>query len=88
MLPSFKLQTDNSPRASLGCGTLIVITLIFATCTSFVSQDFRHQLGGLRSDIDELKEAIDAQTTEMQALRDSIKKGDASEKVEPAQPGK
>ncbi len=64
--------------ASLGCGTLILIAIIVAIFSQAGTQDLEEEVSRLRYTVHELKEAIDAQTDEIEQLRSKI------DKLEPA----
>jgi hypothetical protein len=87
-MESFKLATERSQRATIGCGSLIVIALIVAIFTRGGTQNLEQELGGLRSEMSELKGAIGEQTKEIRKLQEFIKKRDIPLNVEAAEPGK
>jgi hypothetical protein len=66
-------------RATLGCGTLILIALIVLFFSRPGLSDLEQEVRALRSEVSALKEAVASQTNELKALR---------EKVDPLRPGK
>jgi outer membrane murein-binding lipoprotein Lpp len=61
MAPWWNRELGN-PRASLGCGTLILIGIIVAICS-----------GGLRSNIDQLRNDIQKLEQKVDALAEAAK---------------
>jgi septal ring factor EnvC (AmiA/AmiB activator) len=84
----FSMQTDSAPRASLGCGTIIVLALIVAGFTGALSQKVTERLDSLRSEIAGLRSSVDMQTEELRKLKESIKGKEQPPKSEPAPPAK
>jgi hypothetical protein len=62
-------------QATLGCGTLILIALIVMFFSRPGMGDLEREVRGLRSEVGELRKSIDAQSTEIKALRERIEKG-------------
>jgi hypothetical protein len=88
VMGSFKLSEDRSQKATIGCGSLIVIALVVAIFTRGGSQQLEQELGGLRSEMAELKGAIGEQTKEIRKLQELLKKRDSPVNVEKAEPGR
>jgi hypothetical protein len=57
-------------KASLGCGTLILIALIVLIFSSRGADELRSDIRDLRNEIAVLKKAIDEQTKQITALQD------------------
>ena len=66
-------------HATLGCGTLILIALIVLFFSRPGISDLERDVRALRSEVAELKKAVDSQTNEMKRL---------NEKLEQFHPGK
>jgi hypothetical protein len=80
MPESFKLSTDHTQKATLGCGTLILIALIVAIFSNHGSNNFEEGLASLRGDVKELKKSIDAQSDKIRELEEFLKKKEPSTK--------
>ncbi len=63
-------QTD---RASLGCGGLLFIVMALMFFFRPGMSDLEREVRILRSEVGELKRAIDAQSTELKSLREKGK---------------
>lgn len=61
-------------EVSLGCGTLILIALIVLIFGRGGAGDLEREVRGLRSDVGELKKAVEAQTDQVRALQDKLDK--------------
>lgn len=69
--------TDESPsvrlaqgqQVSLGCGTLILIAMIVLIFGQGGTNDLERELRELRSEVGELKKAVEAQTVQIRALQ-------------------
>jgi len=83
---SFRLSTEHTQRATLGCGTLILIALIVAIFSNHGTDDLERGLDNLRSDVQELKKSIDAQSQQIRELHDPFKKHEPSPKAAEAVP--
>ena len=59
---------------NLGCGTLILIAVIVAVVSQAGFQDLEDEVRSLRATVQELKEAVDSQTSEIRQLRTKIEK--------------
>jgi hypothetical protein len=62
-------------EVSLGCGTLILIALIVLIFGRGGAGDLEREVQGLRSEVGELKDAVEAQTGQIKALQDKLDKG-------------
>ena len=62
-------------QASLGCGTLILIALIVLIFSGRGMGELERELRGLRSEVVDLKKAVDAQAAEIRQLRDRLPGG-------------
>ena len=63
---------QQSNKVQLGCGTLILIALIvllFSSGNRGSIEKLENEIRGLRSQVEELKSAVDKQTQEIQNLR-------------------
>jgi Sec-independent protein translocase protein TatA len=78
---------DNPPKVplvkreevSLGCGTLILIALIVLIFGRGGTGDLEREVRALRSEVGELKKAVEAQTGQVKALQDKLDKAKAKE---------
>jgi hypothetical protein len=64
-------MSDNnrsSQTVNLGCGTMILIALIVLIFSNRGRDDITRELRGLRTDVTELRKAVDAQTTVLKSL--------------------
>ena len=82
-----RLPADNPPsghlvkgqEVSLGCGTLILIALIVLIFGRGGAGDLEREVRGLRSEVGELKKAVEAQTGQIKAMQDKLDKVKAKE---------
>jgi Sec-independent protein translocase protein TatA len=58
----------------LGCGTLIIIAIVVAVASQAGNEDLESDLSSLGSVVQELKQAVDSQTNEIQELHSKIDK--------------
>lgn len=58
----------------LGCGTLIIIAIIVSIVSQAGIEDLESDISSLRSVVQELKQAVDSQTKEIQELHSKIDK--------------
>jgi len=72
---------DNNQKASLGCGTLIliaIIVLIFGNAgNEELSQDMqqlRQQVSGLNTSVQQLEAALQTQSGELKVIRELLEK--------------
>ena len=63
MAESFKLSSDHTQKATLGCGTLILIALIVAIFSNRNSDHVERGLNGLRDDVQALRRSIERNPT-------------------------
>jgi len=64
---------------SLGCGTLILIALIVMFFGRGPTGDLEREVRGLRSEVSELKVAVQAQTDQIKTLPEKLDKAKAKE---------
>lgn len=74
-----KCQAGGARPASLGCGTLILIALIVLIFSRGGTHDIEVEVRGLRSDVGELKKAVEAQTGQIKTLQDKLEKAKGKE---------
>jgi Sec-independent protein translocase protein TatA len=85
------MSTPNN-KASLGCGTLILIALIvmiFGNANRDVDKDLRKQLGSIRADVGNLKSELSGLKAEIRTQSETLAKISKSLedlKQRPAQP--
>jgi cell division protein FtsL len=63
---------DNDRKASLGCGTLIVIALIVMMFGNNGGRDAADQVRNLREDVKKLDQTVAAQTSKIDSLEQRI----------------
>ncbi len=80
MAESFKLSTDHTQKATLGCGTLILIAIIVAIFSNNGTRDVERGVDDLRRDVQELKKSIDSQSEKIRGLEELLKKRDSGSK--------
>jgi hypothetical protein len=71
-VPWWKYQPEG-PTVGLGCGTLLLIGLIVAIFSRSGLDDLQMRVSGMRTSIEELKKASDAQTGEIREVRKAVK---------------
>lgn len=59
-------------RATLGCGTLILIALIVLIFSNVGDEDIQEDLERMELKIDDLQTAIDEQKSEIEGLRNAL----------------
>jgi uncharacterized protein YoxC len=59
-------------EVSLGCGTLILIALIVMIFGGRDTNDLERKIDNLRGEIVELKQAVEAQTKQVELLQDKL----------------
>jgi Sec-independent protein translocase protein TatA len=82
-----RLPADNPPserlvkgqEVSLGCGTLILIALIVLFFGRGGTGDLEREVRGMRSEVGELKKAVENQTGQIKAMQDKLDKVKAKE---------
>jgi len=75
------LDEKRSQHVTLGCGTLILIALIVLSFSRPGSADPERDMQSLRSEVGEVKKALDSQTSEIRQLREQL------HKLQPAKAG-
>lgn len=60
---------DQNQTVSLGCGTLILIAIIVMMFSNSSDNDVERELKRLRTDVGELKRAVEAQTKVLEELK-------------------
>jgi hypothetical protein len=65
-----KVRLTSGQEVSLGCGTLVLIALIVLIFSGRGTDDLTREVRRLRSEIGDLKKAIETQSTEIRQLRD------------------
>lgn len=71
------VDDKRTQQATLGCGSLILIALIVMFFSRPGLGDLEREVHGLRSEVLELKKAIEAQTGRIQLLQHKLEKGKA-----------
>lgn len=66
------LDEKRTQHATLGCGTFILIALIVLIFSGHGDSNLRQDVQSLRSEIIELKKAVDAQTAEIKSLQEKL----------------
>ena len=66
------LDEKRTQHATLGCGTFILIALIVLIFSGHGDSNLRQDVQSLRSEIIELKRAVDAQTAEIESLQEKV----------------
>jgi hypothetical protein len=61
-------------QVTLGCGTLILIAVIVALFSHPGVGNLEQEVRNLRSDVGELKKAVESQSAEIKALRQKLDK--------------
>jgi cell division protein FtsL len=62
------MNMDKNQKATLGCGTLILIVLIVIIFGNMGSKDAADQVRGLRNDVKKLEQTVTAQTRQIKSL--------------------
>jgi Sec-independent protein translocase protein TatA len=65
---------DRTQQVSLGCGTLILIALIVLIFSGRGTGDLEREVRELRSQVSELKNSVEAQTSEIKVLQQKLDK--------------
>ena len=79
------LDERQTQHATLGCGTFILIALIVMIFSGHGDSNLRQEVQSLRSEIMELKKAVDAQTNDIKRLSEKLGGAQPAEKT-PARP--
>ena len=66
------LDERRTQHATLGCGTFILIALIVLIFSGHGDSNLRQDVQSLRSEVIELKKAVEAQTNEIKRLNDKL----------------
>ena len=74
-----RVRLAKGQEVSLGCGTLVLIALIVLIFGRADIDDLEREVRGLRSEVGELRKAVDAQTGQIKALQDKLDKGKGQE---------
>lgn len=65
---------DSSAKASLGCGSLILIAIIVLIFSNGKNEELEKQLRDTRSEIKELKAEVATQSSTLSRIEDSLRK--------------
>ena len=65
---------NRTQQVSLGCGTLILIALIVLIFSGRIPENLDRDIKALRTDVQELKKAIDDQADEIRELQQQLDK--------------
>lgn len=63
---------DRDQKVSLGCGTLILISLIVITFGNLGGKDTAAQVSNLRYDVQKLEKTVAAQTRQIESLEQTV----------------
>jgi hypothetical protein len=74
------LDERQTQHATLGCGTFILIALIAMIFSGHGDSNLRQEVQALRSEIMELKKAVDAQTNDIKRLSEKLGGAQPAEK--------
>jgi hypothetical protein len=66
-------EVNRTQHATLGCGTLILIALIVLFFSRPGISDLEQNVHSLRSEVSDLKKAVETQTNEIKRLEDKLK---------------
>ena len=79
---------DKNQKASLGCGTLILIGLIVMFFGNMGQEDMAEQIRSLSDDIQKLEQSVTAQTRQIESLNERMKSPlePTSRSITPTQP--
>ena len=75
---------DKNQKATLGCGTIILIALIVIIFGNMGGKDAAEQVRGLRQDVQKLEQAITIQTQEIDSLKQRISSSPGPTSTAPA----
>jgi hypothetical protein len=79
-------EGNRNEQVSLGCGTLILIALIVIFFSGRGVDDLEREVHGLRAEVAELKQSIEAQTNQIKQLQEKVTQPPRLEADEPAAP--
>ncbi|HEY8503098.1 MAG TPA: hypothetical protein VIL46_00850 [Gemmataceae bacterium] len=68
-------ENRTRPAVTLGCGTLVLIALIIMAIVRPGFRDLEQEVQGLRTEVGELRKAVEAQAEEIRMLRKQLGKG-------------
>ncbi|MFC7338229.1 hypothetical protein ACFQY0_13630 [Haloferula chungangensis] len=68
---------DNSTKASLGCGSLILIAIIVLIFSNGKNDEVEKQLRDTRSELKELKAEVVTQSATLSRIEDELKKANS-----------
>ncbi|AMV32599.1 hypothetical protein VN12_10775 [Pirellula sp. SH-Sr6A] len=71
---SAKMRLAEGQEVNLGCGTLILIALIVLIFSRSKTGDLEREIEGLRTEIRELKTAVEGQSVRLQELQNTLTK--------------
>lgn len=71
---SAKMRLAEGQEVNLGCGTLILIALIVLIFSRSKTGDLEREIEGLRTEIRELKTAVEGQSVRLQELQSMLTK--------------
>lgn len=69
-------EENRAQRATLGCGTLILIALIVMFFSKPGDRDIERELRGVRSELQALKDAVNGLTAKMTVLQEKVERRD------------
>ncbi|XZE45828.1 hypothetical protein SH467x_001085 [Pirellulaceae bacterium SH467] len=72
-----KIRLAEGQEVNLGCGTLILIALIVLIFSRSKTGDLEREIEGLRTEIRELKSAVEGQSVRLQELQSTLTKAKA-----------
>lgn len=67
-----KVRVAEGQEVSLGCGTLILIALIVLIFGRSKTGDLEKEIQGLRSEVVELRKAVETQTGQLQGMQNKL----------------
>jgi len=70
-------EGNRTPETTIGCGSLILIAIIVLIFGKSNTNDLEREVKGLRTEVKELKEAVDGQSTVIRGLRADWEKSKA-----------
>jgi Sec-independent protein translocase protein TatA len=67
-------DSDRNMHVSLGCGTLLIIALIVLIFSKQGNNQLDQEVGHLRNEIGQLKQAMEGQTNQIKILQEKVDK--------------
>ncbi len=67
-----RMHLAQSQEVNLGCGALCLIAIIVMIFSGSDTDELERELRAVRSEIQQLKQSVDAQTTEIRALQRKV----------------